>query len=153
MLLRNHIGEEATERTERTITEVATTRRTRIAVNNYGTRITCNRLTGHASNRFARIASVGTTGMLRSKHIGEKSTERSERTIAKTATRIAWIAGDHYAGIANRLARHASDGLARLTSNRLAWVTAIPYYGKASKNAGFGSRCSRKHNDCGQRGQ
>jgi len=92
--------------------------------------------------------------MLRRKQIGKESAERTEwLVVAKTAARITWITGNHYTGIANRLAGHTSDGLARLTSNRLAGVTAIPNYGKASKDAGIGSRCSRKHNDGGQRGQ
>jgi hypothetical protein len=40
-----------------------------------------------------------------------------------------------------------------LTSDRFTGVTAVPDYGKATKNAGFGTGCSRKNNNRGQHGQ
>jgi len=158
MFRRKQIGEEPTERSERFVVAETAARITRITCNDdtgIANRLAghaSNRLTGHAADGFARITS-DTTRVFRRKQIGEKSAERTERLVAKmTASGTAGIACNG-TRIANRLTGDASNWFAGHASHRLAWITAIPHYGKASKNAGFGSRCSRKHNDCGQRGQ
>ena len=154
---RFQVHEEPAEGTERYMTD--STRITRIA--DHFARI-ADRLARVASDRFARIATGCTMRCCKSRfQVHEEPAERTERAIAAVSARITWIT-DRYAWLAsNRYARLASnrhtglacDGFTRLASNRFTGVTAIPDCGKASKNAGFGSRCSRKYDNRGQRGQ
>jgi len=108
-----------------------------------------NRCTGIASNRYTGIATHRhTTSRCKScSHVCEQSAKRTEWTNKGTTEGCTGVASNHVTWITDNhwFARHASD--------RHTGVTAIPNYGKASENAGFGRCCSRKKNNRGQHGQ
>gem|GEM_PF-4634085 len=107
-------------------------------------RITSNGLARCSGNRFARIATRCTSACCHSGfHVRKQSGERTERATTRGTCIVATIVYNRFAGIAgDRFARGASHGFAR--------VAAIPHYGKAAKNAGFGTRCCRKYDNRGQ---